>query len=112
MCSWCAVSVKKQLRTYKTWEQQPYLDLVIEFASPSTFARDFAEKKRIYEQILRVQEYYIYDPYHEIHPSFVGFRLVDGVYEEIEFVAGRLRSDVLGLELGERDGGCCGYMIL
>ena len=95
---------KKELRTYKTWEQQPHLDLVIEFASPSTFTRDFAEKKQIYEQILRVQEYYIYDPYHEIQPSFVGFRLVDGTYEEIEFVEGRLPSEVLGLELGERDG--------
>ena len=95
---------KKELRTYKTWEQQPHLDLVIEFASPSTFARDFAEKKQIYEQILQVKEYYIYDPYHEIQPSFVGFRLVDGTYEEIEFVEGRLSSEVLGLELGERDG--------
>ena len=95
---------KKELRTYKTWEQQPHLDLVIEFASPSTFARDFAEKKRIYEQILCVKEYYIYDPYHEIQPSFVGFRLVNGVYEEIAFVEGRLPSEVLGMELGERDG--------
>ena len=95
---------KKDLRTYKTWEQQPYLDLVVEFASPSTFTRDFAEKKQIYEQILRVQEYYIYDPYHEIQPSFVGFRLVEGVYEEIEFVEDRLPSEVLGVELGERDG--------
>ena len=95
---------KKELRTYKTWEQQPYLDLVIEFASPSTFTRDFAEKKTIYEQILRVKEYYIYDPYHEIQPSFVGFRLVEGSYEEIEFVEGRLPSETLGLELGERDG--------
>ena len=95
---------KKDLRTYKTWEQQPYLDLVIEFASPSTFTRDFAEKKTIYEQILRVKEYYIYDPYHEIQPSFVGFRLIDGSYEDIEFVADRLPSVVLGVELGERDG--------
>ena len=95
---------KKDLRTYKTWEQQPHLDLVIEFASPSTFTRDFAEKKEIYEQILRVKEYYIYDPYHEIQPSFVGFRLVDSSYEEIEFVEGRLPSVVLGVELGERDG--------
>lgn len=36
---------KEPLRTYKTWEQQPYLDLVVEFASPSTFTRDFGEKK-------------------------------------------------------------------
>ena len=95
---------KKDLRTYKTWEQQPYLDFVLELASPSTFTRDFAEKKAIYEQILRVKEYYIYDPYHEINPSFIGFRLVEGSYEEIGFVEGHLPSEVLGLELGERDG--------
>ena len=95
---------KKDLRTYKTWEQQPHLDFVLELASPSTFSRDFAEKKTIYEQILQVKEYYIYDPYHEIQPSFIGFRLVGGSYEEIEFVEGRLPSEVLGLELGEREG--------
>ncbi len=95
---------KKALRTYKTWEQQPYLDFVLELASPSTYTKDFNEKKAIYEQILRVQEYCIYDPYHEIEPSFVGFRLVEGVYEEIAFVEGRLPFETLGLALGERDG--------
>ena len=95
---------KKDLRTYKTWEQQPYLDFVLELASPSTYTKDFNEKKAIYEQILRVKEYCIYDPYHEIEPYFVGFRLVEGVYEEIAFVEGRLPFETLGLELGERDG--------
>ena len=95
---------KKDLRTYKTWEQQPYLDFVLELASPSTYTKDFNEKKTIYEKILRVKEYYIYDPYGEIHPSFIGFRLVAGSYEEIAFVDGRLPSETLGLELGERDG--------
>ena len=95
---------KKELRIYKTWEQSPTLDFVIELASPSTFTRDFKEKKEIYAKILQVQEYYIYDPYHEIEPSFVGFRLIDGEYEEIAFIDGRLPSDVLGLELGEREG--------
>ena len=95
---------KKDLRTYKTWEQQPHLDLVIEFASPSTFTRDFAEKKQIYEQILRVKEYCIYDPYGEIDPPFVCFRLVGDTYQEIAFVEGRIPSETLGLELGERDG--------
>ena len=95
---------KKDLRTYKTWEQQPYLDFVLELASPSTYTKDFNEKKAIYEQILRVQEYCIYDPYHEIDPSFIGFRLVRGTYQEIAFVEGRLPCETLGLELGERDG--------
>ena len=95
---------KKDLRTYKTWEQQPYLDFVLELASPSTYTKDFNEKKAIYEQILRVKEYFIYDPYGEIDPSFVGFRLVGDTYQEIAFVEGRLPSETLGLELGERDG--------
>ena len=95
---------KKELRTYKTWEQPPTLDFVLEVASPSTYAKDFNEKKAIYEQILRVKEYCIYDPYHEIDPSFVGFRLVGDVYQEIAFVDGRLPCETLGLELGERDG--------
>ena len=95
---------KKELRIYKTWEQSPTLDFVLELASPSTFTRDFREKKEIYAKILKVQEYYIYDPYHEIEPSFVGFRLVDGAYEEIAFVDGQLPSKVLGLALGKRDG--------
>ena len=95
---------KKDLRTYKTWEQQPYLDFVLELASPSTYTKDFNEKKTIYEKILRVKEYYIYDPYGEIHPYFIGFRLVGDAYQEITFVDGRLPSETLGLELGERDG--------
>ena len=95
---------KEPLRTYKTWEQQPHLDLVIEFASPSTYANDFNEKKAIYEQILRVKEYCIYDPYGEIDPPFVGFRLVGDTYEEIAFVDGRLPLETLGVELGDRDG--------
>ena len=95
---------KKDLRTYKTWEQQPHLDLVIEFASPSTYVNDFTEKKAIYEQILRVKEYCIYDPYGEIDPPFVGFRLVGDTYQEIAFVEGRLPLETLGVELGERNG--------
>lgn len=44
------------------------------------------------------------DPYHEVDPYFQGYRLVEGVYEEIEFVDERLPSLVLDLELGENDG--------
>ena len=92
---------KKELRVYKTWEQPPTLDFVLEVASPSTFEKDFTVKKEIYANILCVKEYYIYDPYHEIEPAFIGFRLVGADYEEIDFVEGRLPSEGLGLELGE-----------
>ncbi len=95
---------QKDLRTYKTWEQPATLDFVLEVASPSTFENDFTVKKEIYANILGVKEYYIYDPYHEIEPAFIGFRLVSGIYQEIAFVGGRLLSEVLGLALGEREG--------
>ena len=48
--------------------------------------------------------YHYYDPEGQIQPNFIGYELIDGVYHEIDFVDSRLRSRVLGLELGERDG--------
>ena len=95
---------KKQRGTYLTWEESHTPDFVIELASPSTFRHDLTEKKDLYESVLKVKEYYIYDPLHQIQPHFIGFRLVDGVYQEIAFVNERLPSLVLNLELGERDG--------
>lgn len=77
---------------------------MLEVASPSTYRHDLTRKKDLYASVLGVREYYIYDPYHEVDPYFQGYRLVDGVYEEIEFVDERLPSVVLDLELGENDG--------
>ncbi len=95
---------KKQRRTYKIWEEGHTPDFVLEVASPSTYRHDLTRKKDLYASVLGVREYYIYDPYHEVDPYFLGYRLVDGVYEEIAFVDERLPSVVLGLELGENDG--------
>ncbi|MCG9127537.1 Uma2 family endonuclease [Candidatus Poribacteria bacterium] len=95
---------KKQRRTYLTWEEGRTPDFVLEIASPSTFNDDMRKKKQLYASVLEVEEYFIYDPLGEIVPSFIGFRLNDGVYEEINFKNERLPSTVLGLELGEREG--------
>ncbi|MCY3739587.1 MAG: Uma2 family endonuclease [Candidatus Poribacteria bacterium] len=95
---------KKQRGTYLTWEESHTPDFVLELASPSTFRHDLTGKKDLYESVLKVKEYYIYDPLHQIQPHFIGFRLVDGTYEEIAFVNERLPSSVLNLELGEHDG--------
>ena len=95
---------KKKRRTYKIWEEGHAPDFVLEVASPSTYRHDLTRKKDLYASVLSVREYYIYDPYHEVDPYFQGYRLVEGVYEEIGFVNGRLLSLVLGLELGENDG--------
>ena len=95
---------KKQRGTYLTWEESHTPDFVLELASPSTVQHDLTAKKDLYESVLKVKEYYIYDPLHQIQPHFMGFRLVAGVYQEIAFVNERLPSEVLNLELGERDG--------
>ncbi len=92
---------KKQRRIYRIWEEGRSPDFILEVASPSTFKDDIGPKKDLYESVLRVKEYFIYDPLGQVVPSFVGYRLIDGKYKEIDFVEGRLFSTVLGLELGE-----------
>lgn len=95
---------KKQRRTYRTWDEANTPDFVLEVASPGTFTEDMGKKKELYASVLAVKEYYIYDPFGQIVPSFIGYRLINGVYQEIEFVNDRLPSAVLGLELGEHRG--------
>lgn len=94
----------KDRRTYRTWEEGRTPDFVLEAASPSTYNKDITDKKELYASVLSVREYYIYDPYQEVSPHFQGYRLVDGMYEAIEFTDGKLPSVVLGLELGEHEG--------
>jgi hypothetical protein len=58
----------------------------------------------IYRDTLRVPEYFLFDPWDEyLDPPLQGHRLVDGKYERIEPVDGRLPSKILGLHL-EADG--------
>jgi Uma2 family endonuclease len=95
---------KKRRRTYRTWEEGYTPDFVLEVASKSTYRQDLTHKKELYASVLGVREYYIYDPYHEVDPYFLGYRLMDGAYKEIALVDERLPSLVLGLELGEREG--------
>ena len=94
---------KKRRRTYLTWEEGKTPDFVVEVSSRSTYKEDINRKKELYARVLEVEEYYIYDPEGQIDSPFIGYRLVDGEYEEIEFVDSRLPSNVLGLELGEHN---------
>jgi hypothetical protein len=58
----------------------------------------------IYRDILRVSEYFLFDPTEDyLDPPLQGFRLLGGIYVSIDPIAGRLPSHVLGLHL-ERDG--------
>jgi Uma2 family endonuclease len=97
--------VEKKLReNYLIWKEGKAADLVIELTSKSTKHEDQVKKKELYRDVLQVSEYFMFDPTEDyLAPPLQGFRLIDGEYQPIEPVDGRLPSEVLGLHL-ERDG--------
>lgn len=92
---------RKNRSSYKVWEEGGRVpDVVFEFASEETWRKDRADKKRLYEQDLRIPEYFLFDPIGRFLPhQLEGFRLEAGVYQPIEPANGRLHSEQLGLEL-------------
>jgi len=86
--------------TYKTWEEGKGPDVVIEVTSCWTQFEDI-EKKDLYEQVLRVPEYFLYDPFqHYLEEGMHGYRLVEGRYQEMKpIVPRRWWSEELKLEL-------------
>ena len=100
---WCVRGIDKTILRpiYKTWlEEGKGPELVVEMTSPSTRRVDRGKKFRIYQDDLKVREYFMFDPLDEyLDPVLQGFRLVEGEYCPIEAVAGRLPSEVLGLHL-------------
>lgn len=92
---------KGKRRTYKVWEEGKGPDVIIEVTSKWTRFEDISAKKDLYEQVLRVPEYFLYDPlHHYLKTPLVGYRLVKGKYRKITPVGpGRLRSEQLGLDL-------------
>ncbi|MHC5540842.1 Uma2 family endonuclease [Singulisphaera rosea] len=89
---------------YLLWEEGKGPDLVIEVTSRSTRLEDQNRKRTLYGEILKVTEYFLFDPTQDyLKPAMQGFRLMGGEYEPIEPVDGRLQSVVLGLHL-ERAG--------
>jgi Uma2 family endonuclease len=86
--------------SYRVWEEGRAPDFVIEVTSKSTAEADLTGKRAIYQDILKVSEYFLFDPYEEyLHPPFQGYRLVGGSYRPIKPIRGRLPSKVLGLHL-------------
>jgi Uma2 family endonuclease len=89
---------------YLIWEEGRAPEVVIELTSSSTRRDDETSKRALYQNTLRVQEYFLFDPDADwLDPPLQGFRLRKGVYQPIRRRGGRLPSQVLGLHL-ERDG--------
>jgi Uma2 family endonuclease len=98
--------VKKMKRLYYlTWEEGKTPNAVIEITSKSTRREDLQTKFVLYRDVLKVKEYFMFDPFGEyLKPErFRGYRLRKGEYMPIALVDGRMPSQVLGLHL-ERDG--------
>lgn len=96
---------KRERRIYRIWEEKETPDFVLELTSRSTAFEDLQSKKQIYEQQLKVEEYFLFDPLGEyLTPALLGYRLVEGQYSKIPLVKGKIESEVLGLELGVQKG--------
>jgi Uma2 family endonuclease len=94
---------KYQRPNYLLWEERPPA-FVIELTSSSTRREDVTTKMALYQDVLKVQEYFLFDPCEDyLDPSMQGWRLRSGTYRRIRPVAGRLPSQTTGLHL-ERDG--------
>jgi len=90
---------KRRRKYYLVWEERKGPDVILELTSKSTRREDL-KKFVLYRDTLKVQEYFLFDPHQEyLKPQLQGYRLVEGDYEPIKPVAGRLPSEVLGLHL-------------
>ena len=85
---------------YLTWEEGKSPDVVFEITSKSTRSEDIKKKMSLYRDVLKVPEYFLFDPNQDyLTPSLQGYRLDQGRYEVIGTVGGRLPSQGLGLHL-------------
>ncbi len=93
----------RERKSWVVWQEgMRYPDLIIELLSDTTRKTDKGEKKKIYEQVFRTSEYYIYDPFsHE----FEGYRLSGGRYKTIKpDRENKIYSPVTDMWLAIRDG--------
>jgi Uma2 family endonuclease len=93
---------KRERKSWVVWQEGKGPDVVIELLSESTAAQDKGEKKDIYQDRLRVPEYFWFDPF---TGEWAGFVLRNRGYEPLtEDSQGRLISQCLELALLRWDG--------
>lgn len=90
-------TTRRVRKSWVVWQEERTPDVVIELLSASTEHRDRGEKMRIYERVLKVGHYFLYDP---VSGALEGYRLRDRSYEPIEEDDGLLEASSLGLSLG------------
>ncbi len=88
---------KGERKSWVCWEEGKTPDVVIELLSVSTREVDKGEKKRIYQDQMRVTEYFWYDPFDP--DDWAGFELQKANSAIAVNPQGQLVSRVLGLAL-------------
>ncbi len=91
---------KRRRPNYLMWQEGKGPDMVIELTSSSTRAEDTKKKFLLYQDTMRVPEYFLFDPLGDyLDPALRGYRRQRGKYTAICEVEGRLPSKVLDLHL-------------
>jgi len=91
---------KRQRENYLVWEEGKGPDFVIEVTTSSTKKEDVKKKFELYRDVLKVPEYFLFDPRGDyLKPPLRGYRLQNGEYLPILPDQGRFRSEELGLYL-------------
>ena len=93
---------KRERKSWVIWEEGKGPDVVIELLSISTAMRDKTEKKQIYQDRLRVPEYYWFDPF---TTEWAGFVLSQHEYQPLPInQQGHMVCSTLGLVLLQWEG--------
>jgi len=94
---------KTERKSWVVWEEGKAPDVIIELLSESTATQDKTVKKEIYQNQMRVPEYFWYDPFNP--EDWAGFTLVNGSYQPLQPDAqNRYQSQQLGLALVQWQG--------
>jgi Uma2 family endonuclease len=98
---WLARGVENRPRpNYLIWEEPRGPEFVIELTSSSTRSEDQRGKFDLYRDVLKVREYFLFDPFGDyLDPPLQGYRLRRDAYQRIRPRHGRLPSQVTGLHL-------------
>ena len=92
---------KGNRKVYKLWEEHRPPCFVVEVTSDTTRDEDLSDKRAVYEQLLGVEEYFLFDPLGDyLDPRLQGHRLVNGRYRPAPLEAdGSLISRTTGVTL-------------
>ncbi|MCZ2207827.1 Uma2 family endonuclease [Cylindrospermopsis raciborskii] len=88
---------KGERKSWVVWQEGKGPDVVVELLSESTAKKDKTTKKTIYQNQMKVPEYFWYDPFDP--GEWRGFKLINGVYEPLELVEGGYISEKMNLKL-------------